>query len=65
MPPATAAGCARALQVSELDLQLLLDKFRHEDMPEMVNYIAFANTVAPPDWDEMQGSAGTIAAVCH
>lgn len=28
---------------------LLIEKFKNEDKPEFVNYIAFANTVDPPE----------------
>jgi hypothetical protein len=49
--------------VPEPELDLLVAKFRHDDMPEMVNYIAFANTVAPPAFtDQPLAATGTIAA---
>lgn len=37
------------LELSEKEAQLVMCKFLHEDYPEMVNYIAFANTVDPPE----------------
>ena len=72
MAPITASnplGCSAtptlaAFQVSEADLQLLVAKYMNDDMPELVNYVAFANTVAPPDFEEEQhmASSCTIAA---
>ncbi|GLC59048.1 hypothetical protein PLESTB_001437800 [Pleodorina starrii] len=35
--------------VSDAEVALLVAKFRHEDKPEFVNYIAFSCTVDPPD----------------
>lgn len=35
--------------LSESDVQVLLDAFRHENYPEMINYMAFAATVDPPE----------------
>lgn len=55
--------CCLPPQVPEPKLDLLVAKFRHDDMPEMVNYIAFANTVAPPAFaDQPPAATGTIAA---
>lgn len=34
--------------VSDLEFKLIVEKFRNEDKPEFVNYIAFSNTVDPP-----------------
>ncbi|GFR51960.1 hypothetical protein Agub_g14483 [Astrephomene gubernaculifera] len=35
--------------VSDSEMALLVAKFRHDDKPEFVNYIAFSNTVDPPE----------------
>ncbi|PNH04231.1 hypothetical protein TSOC_009608 [Tetrabaena socialis] len=35
--------------VSDEEIMLLAAKFRHEDKPEFVNYVAFSNTVDPPE----------------
>lgn len=37
------------LELPEKETQLVMNKFIHEDYPEMVNYIAFSNTVDPPE----------------
>lgn len=35
------------LEIAEKDMDLLIEKYKNEDKPEMVNYMAFANTVDP------------------
>lgn len=35
--------------LSDHDVQLLVDKFRHDDFYEMINYMAFSATVDPPE----------------
>lgn len=35
--------------VSEAEVALLVTKFRHEDKPEFVNYVAFSNMVDPAE----------------
>ncbi len=35
--------------VANEESALLIEKFKHEDKPEFINYIAFANTVDPPE----------------
>lgn len=37
------------LEIAEKDVLLLIEKYTNEDKPEMVNYIAFSNTVDPAD----------------
>ncbi|GMH42114.1 hypothetical protein BSKO_10033 [Bryopsis sp. KO-2023] len=37
------------LKLSEEDVRLVVQKYLHDDYAEMVNYIAFANTVDPPE----------------
>ena len=36
------------LDVTEDEAKVLVLKFAHEDKPEMVNYVAFSNTIDPP-----------------
>ncbi|GFH32830.1 uncharacterized protein HaLaN_32117, partial [Haematococcus lacustris] len=36
------------LETSEEEIRVIVRKFSHEDKPELVNYIAWSNTVDPP-----------------
>ncbi len=37
------------LQVTEQEAKVIVAKFANEDKPELINYIAFSNTVDPPN----------------